>query len=67
MVFVGGPGDFSKRGNYRLGCISGSPTNAKGKALVRKAKIAVSSCDGNGKPVVTFDRDVSKIAPLEFE
>ena len=69
MVVVGGPGDFNKRGNYRLGRISEVlPQMRRGKALVRRAKIAVSSCDCNGKPVVTYiDRDISKIAPLELE
>ena len=69
MVVVGGPGDFNKRGNYRLGRISEVlPQMRRGKALVRRAKIAVSSCDCNGKPVVMYiDRDISKIAPLELE
>ena len=65
-----GPGDFNKRGNYKLGRISEVlPQMRRGKALVQgRAKIAVSSCDCNGKPVVTYiDCDISKIAPLELE
>ena len=69
MVLVGGPGDFSKKENYRLGRISEIlPQMRRGKALVRRTKIAVSSGDINGKPVITYiDRDILKIAPLELE
>ena len=69
MVLVAGPGDFSKRGNYKLGRIEEVlPQIRKGVALVRRAKIGVSSIDKDRKSVVTFvARDVSKIAPLEVD
>ena len=69
MVLVGGPDDLNKRGHYKLGRVKRVlPQFRRGKSIVRRAEIAVSTWDGkSGKPEVTLiERDLSKIAPLEF-
>ena len=69
MVLVGGPDDLNKRGHYKLGRVKRVlPQFRGGKSIVRRAEIAVSTWDGkSGKPEVTLiERDLSKIAPLEF-
>ena len=69
LVLVSGPSDFNTRGKYRLGRISRVlPQIQKGKAIVRRAIVKVSTIkDTTGEPQVTeIERDLSKLAPLEF-
>ena len=69
MVLVGGPAEVNKRGNYRLGRVARvHPQWRRGRAIVRRAVITVPVFDETtGKHRVTeIERDLSKIAPLEF-
>ena len=69
MVLVGGPGDMTKRGQYRLGrVVRILPQIRRGKALVRRAVVAVSTLNEATaeRQVAEIERDLSKLAPLEF-
>ena len=69
MVLVGRPGEVNKRGNYRLGRVARVHTQwRRGRAIVRRAVITVPVFDETtGKHQVTeIEKDLSKIAPLDF-
>ena len=69
LVLVGNHGEFTKRGHYQMGRISSVlPQYRKGKALVRRAVVAiVSTNDATRKPEIKYiERDISKLAPLEL-
>jgi len=66
MVLVVGPEDLNKKGRYKLGRVSRVlPQIRRGKALVRRAVIAVSNLIDKGEYVISHvERDLSKLAPL---
>ena len=69
MVLVGGPDEIKKRGRYKLGRIDKvMPQIRRGRSLERRAVIAVPSFNIKFGEVETelIERDVSRIAPLEF-
>ena len=69
MVLVGGLGELPKRGCYRMGRVARVlPQIRRGRALVRRAIITVSTFNKSTgmQQVSEIERDLSKIAPLEF-
>ena len=67
MVLVGGSGEVNKRGNYRLGRVARVHSQWR-RAIVRRAAITVLVFDETtGKhQVIEIEKDLSKIAPIEF-
>ena len=69
LVLVGGHGEFVKPGQYRLGRVTEVfPQFRQGKALVRRAVVAVTSTkdQANESELTLIERDISKLAPLEL-
>ena len=71
LVLVGSHGEFNKRGQYRMGRVTEVlPQIRKGKAIVRRAVVAVNSTSSSSQAseseLTLIERDISKLAPLEL-
>ena len=69
MVLVGGPDDITKRGHYRLERVARVlPQDRRGRAIVRRAIITVMALNQKTgvHQATEVERDLSKLAPLEF-